>query len=36
MARAGGKTALVFTGGGGLGTIQVGMLRDFFSKLASR
>ena len=27
MARVGGKTALVFTGGGSLGAIQVGMLR---------
>jgi len=27
MARIGGKTAFVFTGGGSLGAIQVGMLR---------
>jgi NTE family protein len=31
MARAGGKTALVFTGGGSLGAIQVGMLRVLMS-----
>jgi NTE family protein len=31
MTRAGGKTALVFTGGGSLGAIQVGMLRVLLS-----
>jgi NTE family protein len=31
MARTGGKTALVFTGGGSLGSIQVGMLRVLLS-----
>jgi NTE family protein len=31
MARTGGKTALVFTGGGSLGAIQVGMLRVLLS-----
>jgi len=31
MARARGKTALVFTGGGSLGAIQVGMLRVLLS-----
>ena len=36
MARAGGKTAIVFTADGGLGAIPVGVLKDFFSKLSSR
>jgi NTE family protein len=31
MARTGGKTALVFTGGGSLGAIQVGMLQVLLS-----
>jgi len=36
MARAGEKTAIVFTAEGGLGAIPVGVLKDFFSNLASR